>query len=65
MTDKSWTLDTTVQDCLEASEYSWRDLQKLLIEATLRRFKGNKTHAAKALGISLRTLRTKCKVFKL
>jgi DNA-binding NtrC family response regulator len=45
--------------------YSWKELQQVLIKATLLRHNGNKTHAAVDLGISLRTLRNKCRKYKL
>lgn len=38
---------------------SWKDLQQRQIQAVLRKNNGNKSHAAKDLGISLRTLRSK------
>ena len=41
------------------------ELERLHIVATLRHFEGNKTKAAKALGISIRTLRNKVHVYQL
>ena len=35
------------------------DLERLAIESSLQRFEGNRTHAAKALGVSVRTLQRK------
>jgi hypothetical protein len=39
------------------------DMERVLILATLRRFHGNRTHAARQLGISLRTLRNKLRLY--
>lgn len=58
-------MDTMVLECLEASDYTWKELQKLLVQATMNKYRSNKTHAAKSLGISIRTLRTKCKEFRI
>jgi hypothetical protein len=44
---------------------TWQDAQEKLLEVALTRFRGNKTHAARALGISLRTLRNKIREFRL
>ncbi len=38
--------------------------ERLIIERTLERYKGNRTHAAKVLGICNRTLRSKLKKYK-
>lgn len=43
----------------------WKQAQKALIIVALEQFGGNKTHAARYLGISLRTLRNKCIEFGL
>ncbi len=42
-----------------------RDMERLLIRRTLRETGGNRTHAARILGISLRTLRNKLNEFGL
>jgi two-component system response regulator FlrC len=39
-------------------------MEKKLILKTLEGLEGNRTHAAKALGISIRTLRNKLKEYK-
>jgi hypothetical protein len=39
-------------------------LEKLAIEEALRRVDGNRTHAARLLGIGLRTLRNKLKAWR-
>ncbi len=39
------------------------DLEKVFILATLRRCNGNRTHTARMLGISLRTLRNKLRAY--
>jgi DNA-binding NtrC family response regulator len=39
-------------------------MEKELIVKTLDELKGNRTHAAKALGISIRTLRNKLNEYK-
>ena len=41
-----------------------RDMEKKLILRTLRRFEGNRTHASKALDISVRTLRNKLREYR-
>jgi DNA-binding NtrC family response regulator len=41
------------------------EVEKRVIFETLRRCKGNRTRTAEKLGISLRTLRNKLKLFKL
>jgi DNA-binding NtrC family response regulator len=46
-------------------QYTWEELQEVLIDHTLRTYKGNRTHAARALGISVRTIRNKIKLFNL
>lgn len=39
-------------------------LERLAIEEALRRVGGNRTHAARLLGIGLRTLRTKLRAWR-
>jgi two-component system response regulator FlrC len=41
------------------------DAEKDLILATLRRLNGNRTHAARALGISVRTVRNRLREYRL
>jgi len=43
--------------------YSVAEIEKALVLATLRHCKGNRTHAARMLGISLRTLRNKLRAY--
>jgi DNA-binding NtrC family response regulator len=43
---------------------SMREAEKKLIFETLRQTKGNRTHAAQILGISIRTLRNKLNEYK-
>jgi DNA-binding NtrC family response regulator len=45
------------------SELTLEDLNRLAIENALRRYSGNRTHAANALGISVRTLQRKLKAW--
>lgn len=40
------------------------EMEKLMIQNALKRLNGNRTHAAKVLGISLRTLRNKLKLYR-
>lgn len=42
-----------------------RDVEKRMIEETLRFFSGNQTKAAEALGISIRTMSRKVKEFQI
>ncbi len=44
---------------------SLRDLEKSLLEITLRATSGNRTHAAELLGVSLRTIRNKIREYGL
>ena len=50
----------------ESSESSGsvKEMEKALIVKTLEELGGNRTHAAKALGISIRTLRNKLNEYK-
>lgn len=41
-----------------------RDMEKELILNTLERLNQNRTHAAKALGISIRTIRNKLREYR-
>jgi len=43
---------------------SVREMEKELIFQTLEEVNGNRTHAAKMLGISIRTLRNKLREYK-
>jgi two-component system response regulator FlrC len=43
---------------------SWEDREREAILQTLKLHQGNKTHAARALGISLRTLRNKIRLYR-
>ena len=47
-----------------ASNGSVKEMEKELILKTLEELEGNRTHAARALGISIRTLRNKLKEYK-
>ncbi|RIK91683.1 MAG: hypothetical protein DCC71_24915, partial [Proteobacteria bacterium] len=49
----------------EAETFELRTLERSAIERALARFGGNRTHAAKALGISVRTLRNKIREYAL
>jgi len=49
----------------DASILSLCEMERKLILTTLDRMKGNRTHAAKLLGISLRTLRNKLREYRL
>ena len=41
-----------------------RDMERMLISETLKEVNGNRTHAARMLGISIRTLRNKLKEYR-
>lgn len=43
---------------------SMREMERLLISSTLKEVNGNRTHAARMLGISIRTLRNKLKEYR-
>jgi len=43
---------------------SMRDMERMLISETLKEVNGNRTHAARMLGISIRTLRNKLKEYR-
>jgi DNA-binding NtrC family response regulator len=47
------------------STLKMRDLERRAIEQALKRHEGNRTHAAKELGISLRTLQYRLKEYGL
>ncbi len=57
------TVDTGNGSGLKAG-YSVSEMERQLILATLEQTNGNRTHAAKLLGISLRTLRNKLKEYR-
>lgn len=65
MSEKPWAMDKIIIDLLEGHQYSWKELQKLLITATLNRNNHNRVHSARALGISVRTMRNKIKKYNL
>jgi two-component system, response regulator FlrC len=48
-----------------APDTSVVDMEKDLILSTLKRLNGNRTHAAKALGVSVRTVRNRLREYKL
>jgi two-component system response regulator FlrC len=50
---------------LEAPFRTLREMERWLIALTLRRLLGNRTQAARELGISLRTLRNKIREFRI
>ena len=55
------TAETTFKD---PSSFSLREMERNLIFRALERTNGNRTHAAKILGISIRTLRNKLHEYK-
>ncbi len=63
VTDKSSEpFEMVTQD---ASIPSLRQMERKLIMTTLDQTNGNRTHAAKLLGISLRTLRNKLREYRM
>ncbi|MCP5509168.1 MAG: sigma-54-dependent Fis family transcriptional regulator [Chlamydiales bacterium] len=44
-------------------QMTFKEMEKLLIQQTLKAHNGNRTRSAKALGISIRTLRNKLKIY--
>ena len=53
----------TVQN-LDSGESSLKEMEQKMIFTTLDKTEGNRTHAAKILGISVRTLRNKLNEYK-
>lgn len=49
---------------LDGQEYNLSKLEHTLIMAALRKTRGNRTHAAEILGISVRTIRNKLKLYR-
>ena len=56
--------DREVKGSLAKESSSVKEMEKKLILRTLDELEGNRTHAAKALGISIRTLRNKLSEYK-
>ena len=56
-------LDTTPLAPTGSSGPSVMEMEKDLILATLKRLNGNRTHAAKALGVSVRTIRNRLREY--
>lgn len=50
-------------EAYDVFEMTLKDVEELLIKSTLRRFHGNKTEAARHLGVTPRTLRNKMKLY--
>jgi DNA-binding NtrC family response regulator len=48
----------------EAPGRTVMELEKELILSTLKRLNGNRTHAAKALGVSVRTIRNRLREYR-
>jgi DNA-binding NtrC family response regulator len=46
-------------------EWTWADFEHMIIEAAMLRNKGNLTHTATQLGLSVRTVRSKVQKFNL
>ena len=67
---KSVSVDTDYQDSQDSSGLgievgmSMKEAEKRFIFKTLHETKGNRTHAAKTLGISIRTLRNKLNEYR-
>ena len=57
------TIDTPESTTMQAG-HSVSSMERKLIQATLDQTSGNRTHAAKLLGISLRTLRNKLREYR-
>ena len=49
---------------MEASSLCLREMEQKMISKALEKTQGNRTHAAKILGISIRTLRNKLNEYK-
>ncbi len=49
---------------MEAPSLCLKDMEQRLISKALEKTRGNRTHAAKILGISIRTLRNKLNEYK-
>lgn len=49
---------------LKIEDMTIDEMEKLMIQNALKRLNGNRTHAAKVLGISLRTLRNKLRLYR-
>ncbi len=56
--------DREEKGSLAKESSSVKEMEKKLILKTLDELEGNRTHAAKALGISIRTLRNKLSEYK-
>jgi DNA-binding NtrC family response regulator len=52
------------KDVYDVFEMTLKDAEELLIKTTLRRFRGNKTEAARHLGVTARTLRNTMKMYR-
>jgi len=57
--------ETEGEDPVPAAGMTVREMERQLIQRTLQNTGGNRTHAARILGISLRTLRNKLNEFGL
>jgi DNA-binding NtrC family response regulator len=62
--DMDGTMDSIVERGLEPEPSSLRKMEQKMIFKTLDQTQGNRTHAAKILGISVRTLRNKLNEYK-